>query len=97
MKRRDLLAAMLTTPAAFSVAHAQTLSSDDYRQMQAGRDEPILEPVLPIIDAHQHLFDRPGPRYMIDDYLADTRAGHRVIASVYVETSPSRVPMAPSF
>lgn len=87
MNRRDLLAAVLTTPTAFSVAHAQTLSSDDYRQMQAGRDEPILEPDLPIIDAHHHLIDRPGLRYMIDDYLADTRAGHRVSASVYVETS----------
>jgi hypothetical protein len=87
MNRRDLLAVALTTPAALSVARAQTLSSDDYRQIQAGRDETILEPDLPIIDAHHHLFDRPGLRYMIDDYLTDTRAGHRVIASVYVETS----------
>ncbi|PIF37587.1 putative TIM-barrel fold metal-dependent hydrolase [Delftia sp. 60] len=86
MKRRNLLALALASPVAFSVARAQTLSSGDYRQMQVGRDEPILEPDIPIIDAHHHLVDRPGLRYMIDDYLADARAGHRVVASVYVET-----------
>lgn len=75
MKRRNLLALALANPVAFSVARAQTLSSGDYRQMQVGRDEPILEPDIPIIDAHHHLVDRPGLRYMIDDYLADTRAG----------------------
>ena len=51
-----------------------------------GRDEPILEPDLPIIDSHHHLFDRPALRYMLDDYLADAGAGHRILASVYVET-----------
>lgn len=86
MNRRNLLALALAAPVAVSVARAQTRSSSDYHQMQVGRDEPILEPHLPIIDAHHHLFDRPGLRYMIDDYLADTRAGHRVVASVYVET-----------
>ncbi|WP_108258407.1 amidohydrolase family protein [Mangrovicoccus ximenensis] len=49
--------------------------------------EPILEPDLPIIDAHHHLFDRHGTRYMIDEFLADMRAGHNVVASVYVEAS----------
>lgn len=51
-----------------------------------GRDETILEPELPIIDAHHHLFDRPALRYLLDDYLADARAGHNIVASVYVET-----------
>jgi L-fuconolactonase len=51
-----------------------------------GRDEPILAPDLLIIDAHHHLFDRPALRYMLDDYLADAQAGHRIGASVYVET-----------
>lgn len=51
-----------------------------------GRDEAILDPEIPIIDAHHHLFDRPTSRYMLDDYLADVRAGHNVVASVYVET-----------
>jgi predicted TIM-barrel fold metal-dependent hydrolase len=50
-----------------------------------GRDEPILAPDLPIIDAHHHLFERPGLRYLLDDYLADAGLGHRIVASVYME------------
>ena len=57
-----------------------------FRQLGSGRDEPILEAGLPIIDAHHHLFDRPALRYMFDDYLADVRSGHAIMASVYVET-----------
>lgn len=51
-----------------------------------GRDEEILEPELAIVDAHHHLFDRPALRYMLGDYLADAAAGHKIVASVYVET-----------
>jgi L-fuconolactonase len=51
-----------------------------------GRDEPILDPEVPIVDAHHHLFELPGNRYMLEDYLADVSAGHKVIASVYCET-----------
>lgn len=51
-----------------------------------GRDEAILDPDLPIIDAHHHLYARPGQRYLLDDYLDDARAGHSIVASVYVET-----------
>ena len=57
-----------------------------FRQLHVGRDETILEPDLPIIDAHHHLFDRPALRYMVDDYLADARAGHKIVATVYSET-----------
>lgn len=51
-----------------------------------GRDEPIVEPDLPIIDSHFHLFRRPELTYLLDDYLEDLNAGHRFTASVYVET-----------
>ncbi len=57
-----------------------------HKQLLVGRDEPILEPDIRIIDSHHHLFDRPPLRYMLDEYLADARAGHRIVASVYVET-----------
>jgi predicted TIM-barrel fold metal-dependent hydrolase len=56
-----------------------------FRQLHVGRDEPILEPDLPIIDSHHHLFLRPAIRYLFDDFLADVTSGHRVVASVYVE------------
>jgi L-fuconolactonase len=56
-----------------------------FPQLHAGRDEPILEPDLKIIDAHHHLLMRPGLRYLLDEYLADATAGHRIVASVYME------------
>lgn len=57
-----------------------------FRKLKEGRDEPILEPDLPIIDSHHHLFDRAHLRYMVDDYLEDARLGHNIVATVYVET-----------
>lgn len=51
-----------------------------------GRDEPILEPGLRIIDAHHHFFDLPGHRYMPDDLVEDMAAGHNVVATVYCES-----------
>jgi predicted TIM-barrel fold metal-dependent hydrolase len=47
--------------------------------------EEILEPDLPIIDPHHHLWERPGNRYLLDDFLADARTGHDIRASVFVE------------
>ena len=47
--------------------------------------EPILEPDLPIIDTHHHLWDRAGHRYFLDELLADVRTGHNVVATVFVE------------
>jgi predicted TIM-barrel fold metal-dependent hydrolase len=51
-----------------------------------GRDEPILDPDLPILDSHIHLFDLPNSRYMLDDYLTDAQGGHNVVASIYCES-----------
>jgi predicted TIM-barrel fold metal-dependent hydrolase len=51
-----------------------------------GRDEAILDPEIAIIDSHHHLFDRPNLRYLLEDFLEDTNAGHRIVASVYIET-----------
>src|SRR5439155_18924 len=45
----------------------------------------ILEPELPIIDTHHHLWVRPDHRYLLDELLADLRTGHNVIATVFVE------------
>src|SRR5215216_2363921 len=43
--------------------------------------EPILNPELPIIDHHNHLWDRPKNRY----FLADFRTGHNIVATVFEE------------
>ncbi len=47
--------------------------------------EAILEPDLPIIDTHHHLWDRGGHRYFLHDYLADVATGHHVAATVFLE------------
>jgi predicted TIM-barrel fold metal-dependent hydrolase len=52
-----------------------------------GRNSPesILEPDLPIIDTHHHLWDRGGHRYFLPDFLADVATGHHVVATVFLE------------
>ena len=47
--------------------------------------EPILEPDLPIVDPHHHLWDRGGWRYLLDELLADLNAGHRITDTVFVQ------------
>ncbi len=51
----------------------------------AQRQEEILEPGLPIIDPHHHLWDHPGERYLFDDLLADTATGHDIRATVFIQ------------
>jgi len=46
--------------------------------------EEILEPDLPICDPHHHLWEHQN-RYLLDELLADTGSGHRVVATVFVE------------
>ena len=47
--------------------------------------EPVLEPSLPIIDPHHHLWARGAWRYLIDDLLVDTGSGHNIVATVFVQ------------
>ena len=47
--------------------------------------ETILEPALPIIDTHHHLWERPDHRYLLHELLADLRTGHNVVATVFLE------------
>ena len=46
--------------------------------------EDVLEPDLPIVDPHHHLWDRGGG-YLLDELLADTTSGHNVVATVFVQ------------
>ncbi|GMV64132.1 MAG: amidohydrolase [Parvibaculum sp.] len=47
--------------------------------------EEALEPALPIIDPHHHLWDHPGSRYELDELMADVAQGHNIRATVFVE------------
>ncbi|MBI1178996.1 MAG: amidohydrolase family protein [Alphaproteobacteria bacterium] len=48
--------------------------------------EEAIEPDRPIVDPHHHLWQRPGFRYLLDEYLADMD-GHNVVATVYVQAA----------
>jgi len=51
--------------------------------------EEALEPGLPIIDTHHHLWDRNGTfiqnRYLMDEIQADLHSGHNIVSTVFVE------------
>lgn len=47
--------------------------------------EEILEPDLPIVDPHHHLWDRPGWRYLLDELLDDLNSGHHIVATVFIQ------------
>jgi L-fuconolactonase len=47
--------------------------------------EDILEPELPIVDPHHHLWDHPGSRYLLDELLADVNSGHNIVATVFIQ------------
>src|SRR5260370_6272244 len=49
-------------------------------------DEAALDPGLPIIDPHHHMWDRPGDRYLLEELVADARA-HNVRQTVFIECS----------
>jgi L-fuconolactonase len=52
-------------------------------------EEAALEPDLPIIDTHHHLWDRQTSwiqnRYLMDDIQQDLSSGHNVVSTVFVE------------
>ena len=47
--------------------------------------EEILEPDLPIVDAHHHLWERESGRYLLDELRADLAAGHNVRGTVFIQ------------
>lgn len=69
--------------------------AEGFSKTKEGRNEPILDPEIAIIDCHHHLFDRPTLRYMMDDYLEDVRLGHNIRATVYIETQAMARPSGP--
>src|SRR5262245_60706680 len=57
----------------------------DEKWLSQAPSEPILQPELPIIDTHHHLWQRPDHRYLLDELLADLTTGHNVVATVFLE------------
>ena len=48
-------------------------------------NELILEPDLPVIDTHHHLWERNGWTYLLPELLADLNSGHNIVATVFEE------------
>jgi L-fuconolactonase len=57
--------------------------------------EPVLEPDLPIVDAHHHLWDRPEIKYLLPDLVADMATGHNIVATIYLEATAMYRPDGP--
>jgi len=51
----------------------------------ARHTEEILEPNLPIIDPHHHLWRLPGSLYLLPEFLSDISSGHAVKATIFEE------------
>lgn len=66
-------------------AHGSTQERERRARWRAQLQETVLEPELPIVDAHHHLWNRPDDRYFLEDFLADAQTGHNIVASVFVE------------
>ncbi|MEH6527560.1 MAG: amidohydrolase family protein [Sneathiella sp.] len=51
--------------------------------------EKVLDPKLPICDAHHHLWDfrteRVAQRYLLDEILLDVNCGHNIVSTVFIE------------
>ena len=47
--------------------------------------EDVLEPELPIIDAHHHLWERASGVYLLPQLKADVTAGHNVRGTVFIQ------------
>ena len=47
--------------------------------------EDIIEPELPIVDPHHHLWSHPGNVYLFPELLADLASGHNIRATVFEE------------
>ena len=48
--------------------------------------EAALEPDLPIIDPHHHLWETPARGlYLLPELLADTSGGHNIVSTVFLE------------
>ena len=47
--------------------------------------EAPIEPELPIVDPHHHLWTHVEPAYLLDELRADTGSGHNVVATVFLQ------------
>ena len=78
---------MLPNPRRHHAADPNVARAQHQRRLEwlAQHKEDILDPALPIIDPHHHMWVREGNRYYLEDFLAEAQTGHNIKASVFVE------------
>jgi predicted TIM-barrel fold metal-dependent hydrolase len=69
--------------------------ADASARLAATPDEAVLDPGLPIVDAHHHLFDGQAGRYLAADFLADISGGHAIEQTVFIDAGASYRPGGP--
>jgi predicted TIM-barrel fold metal-dependent hydrolase len=99
LSRRSLLSAGATLAGAAAMAageaRAQAPAVPNMPASQAPvrvdwlarHTEEILEPDLPIVDPHHHLWERPGYRYLFPELLADIGSGHKIEATLFEQAN----------
>ena len=68
-----------------SPARFGRITAPDLAWLATAPSEPVLEPDLPIVDTHHHLWDRNGHRYGLHEFLDDAGTGHNLVQSVFME------------
>ncbi len=52
----------------------------------SGQEEAVVDPDLPIVDAHHHLWENANGRYLLHEIADDIRTGgHNIVATVHVQ------------
>jgi predicted TIM-barrel fold metal-dependent hydrolase len=70
------------TEAPERIANRQLVVRPDWLAL---RKEEIIEPELPIVDAHHHLWIRDGIPYLLPELLEDIGSGHNIVTTVFME------------
>ncbi len=58
---------------------------DELNAWTKQRHEEALEPDLPILDPHHHVWDDDRGRYLIEELLEDVGTGHNIVGTVFIE------------
>lgn len=72
----------MATPIPFHGNHHRDIPG--LAQWTALSREEALEPDLPIVDPHHHLWDDERGRYLLDEFVAEM-SGHNVVSTIYAQ------------
>jgi L-fuconolactonase len=78
---------MKTAPMHYDGSTNSVRSLKEADRWLANQREAAIEPELPIIDPHHHIWLKPNNDYLGGDLERDVLSGHNIIATVFVECS----------